>query len=141
MFIKVASCHYLPFTLQSYNQPYYQFRSCLTQMTSPSDLNTQSRVQPRHTYNHTYILKIWTKHNHLTLNPDKPTCTVFTPDPVDYKSNLELKKKQHYTTHGNSPKGYWSYIRLKTHKPHTHSQHLSTRTQPLQIIRTLTATA
>ena len=33
----------------------------------------------------------WTKQNNLTLNPDKTTCTLFTPDPAEYKSNLDLK--------------------------------------------------
>ena len=33
----------------------------------------------------------WTKQNNLTLNPDKPICTPFTPDPAEYKSNLDLK--------------------------------------------------
>ena len=27
----------------------------------------------------------------LTQNPDKTTCTLFTPDPEEYKSNLDLK--------------------------------------------------
>ena len=42
------------------------------------------------TYNHTYIVFAWTKQNNLTLNPDKTTCTLFTPDPAEYKSNLDL---------------------------------------------------
>ena len=29
--------------------------------------------------------------NNLTLNPDKTTCTLFTPDPADYRSNLNIK--------------------------------------------------
>ena len=33
----------------------------------------------------------WTKQNNLTLNPDKTTYTLFTPDPAEYKSNLDLK--------------------------------------------------
>ena len=33
----------------------------------------------------------WTKQNNLTLNPDKTTCTLFTPDPEEYKSNLDIK--------------------------------------------------
>ena len=33
----------------------------------------------------------WTKQTNLTLNPDKTTCTLFTPDPAEYKSNLYLK--------------------------------------------------
>ena len=37
-----------------------------------------------------YLNKVfaWTKQNNLTLNPDKIT---WTPDPAEYKSNLDLK--------------------------------------------------
>ena len=40
-----------------------------------------------------YLDKVfaWTKQNNLTLNPDKTTCTLFTPDPAEYKSKLDLK--------------------------------------------------
>ena len=31
-----------------------------------------------------------TKQNNLILNPDKTTCTLFTPDPAEYTSNLDL---------------------------------------------------
>ena len=60
-------------------------------MTSPSHLHTQARVQQRNTYNHTHKVFAWTKQINLTLNPDKTTCTLFTPDPAEYKSNLDLK--------------------------------------------------
>ena len=30
------------------------------------------------------------KTNNLLLNPDKTTCTLFTPDPAEYTSNLDL---------------------------------------------------
>ena len=33
----------------------------------------------------------WTKQNNLTLKSDKTTCTLFTPDPPEYKSNLDHK--------------------------------------------------
>ena len=66
----------------------------------------------------------WTKQNNLTLNPDKRTCTLFTPDPAEYKSNLDLKNKQHCTTHGNAPKGYVHYLRPKTHIQHMRSDDL-----------------
>ena len=33
----------------------------------------------------------WTKDNNLTLNPDKTTYTLFTPEPAEYKINLDLK--------------------------------------------------
>ena len=38
-----------------YHHQEHQFRSWSTHMTSPSHLHTQARVQPRNTYNHTYI--------------------------------------------------------------------------------------
>ena len=41
---------------------------------------------------HTYIQFFsWTKQNNLTQNLDKTTSTLFTPDPAEYKSNLDLK--------------------------------------------------
>ena len=42
---------------------------------------------------HTTIHKAfaWTKQNNHTPNPGKTTCTLFTPDPAEYKSNLDLK--------------------------------------------------
>ena len=54
---KVASHHqhYSTYTLQTYHHQEHQFRSWPTQMTSPSHLHTQERVQPKNTYNHTYI--------------------------------------------------------------------------------------
>ena len=54
---KVASFHqhYSKFTLQTYHHPEHRFRSWPTDMTSPSHLHTQARVQPRNTYDHTYI--------------------------------------------------------------------------------------
>ena len=56
-FHKVASfhIHYSTYTLQTYHHQEHQFRSWPTQMTSPSHLHTQARVQPRNTYNYTYI--------------------------------------------------------------------------------------
>ena len=56
-FNKVASFHqhYSTFTLQTYHHQEHQFRSWHTQLTSPLHLHTQARVQPRNTYNHTYI--------------------------------------------------------------------------------------
>ena len=71
----------------------------------------------------------WTKQNNLTLNPDKTTCTLFPPDPAEYKSNLDLKiNNTALPTHGNAPKGSGPYIIPKTHIHHTHSQHHSTST-------------
>ena len=52
----------------------------------------------------------WTKQNNLLLNPDKTTCTLFTPDPAEYTSNLDLTINNKSTTHGNAPKGSGSYL-------------------------------
>ena len=64
----------------------------------------------------------WTKHNNLTLNPDK------TPQTLR-NIRVDIKNKQHFTTHINAPKGSASYVRHKAHIQHTYSQHLSTRIQ------------
>ena len=83
-----------------------------------------------------YLHKVfaWTKQNNLTPNPDKTSCTRFTPDPTEYKSNMNLKI--HYTTHGNAPKGSGPYLRPKNHI-HNISVHAH---RPLQMIKALTAT-
>ena len=62
-----------------------------------------------------YIHKVfaWTKQNTLTLNPDKTTFTLLTPDPAEYKSNLDLKINN--TT--QRPQRLWAL-------PQTHSSHI-----------------
>ena len=57
VFHKVASFHphHLTFALQTYLHPVHRFRSWPTQTTSPSHPHTHARVQPRNTYNHTYV--------------------------------------------------------------------------------------
>ena len=45
----------LTFTPQTYHHQVHQFRLWPTQTTSQSHPHTQVRVQPRNTYNHTYI--------------------------------------------------------------------------------------
>ena len=55
--------------------------------------STNTRTSAANKYIQPYLHKVfaWTKQNNLTLNPDKTTCTLFTPDPAEYKSNLDLK--------------------------------------------------
>ena len=74
-----------------------------------------------------YLHKVfaWIKQNNLTLNPDKTTCTLFTPDPAEYTSNLDANNKQQCTTHGNAPKGSGSYLRPQN----SHTAHTSTTSQ------------
>ena len=89
--------------------------------------STHTSTSAAKKYIQPYLHKVfaWTKQNTLLLNPDKTTCTLFTPDPEEYTSDLD----QQSTTHGNAPKGSGSYLRPTTHIQHIHPQHLSTSTQ------------
>ena len=61
--------------------------------------STHTNTSSAKKYIQPYLQKVvaWTKQNNLILNPDKTTCTLFTPDHADYTSNLELKyKTMHY---------------------------------------------
>ena len=53
--------------------------------THTSTSAAKKNIQP-------YLHKVnaWTKQNNLLLNPDKTTCTLFTPDPAEYTRNLDL---------------------------------------------------
>ena len=129
VFPKVASSHprYLTFTLYTYHHPEHGLR----------------RWHHHHIYTHKhecskeihslqpYLYKVftWTKHNNLTLKPDKTTCTLFTPDSVEYTSNL--------ATHTNvlcftiDPKLTYNTL-IHTISVHAH--------KPLHIVEALTAT-
>ena len=94
--------------------------------------HTTTRAAKKYIQPYLHEVVAWTKQNNLTLHPDKTTCTLFTPDPAEYKSNLELKINNtalRMAKHGNAPKGSGPYLRPKTHIQHIHSQHLSTSTQ------------
>ena len=123
--------HYSTYTLQTYNHQEHQFRSWHTQMTSPSHLHTQARVQPRNTYNHTYIMLL-PGQNNLTLNPDKTTCTLFAPDPSEI-NNTVLRMATH-------PKvlGFTLDPKL-TYSTHIHNISVQAH-KPLHMIKTLTST-
>ena len=55
--------------------------------------STHTSTSAAKKYIQPYLHKVftWTKQNNLTLNPDKTPCTLFTPDPAEYKSNLDLQ--------------------------------------------------
>ena len=109
-------------------------------MTSPSHLHTQARVQPINAYNHTYIIFAWTKQNNITLNPDKTTCTLFTPDPAEYKSNLDLKINNTALSMATHPKVLGLTLDQKlTYSKHIHNISVQAH-KPLQMIKALTAT-
>ena len=54
--------------------------------------STHTSMSADRKYIQPYLHKIydWTQHNNLIMNPDKTTCTLFTPEPADYKINLGL---------------------------------------------------
>ena len=54
--------------------------------------STHTSTSAAKKYIQPYLHKVfaWTKQNNLLLNSDKTTCTLFTPDPAEYTSNLDL---------------------------------------------------
>ena len=109
-------------------------------MTSPSHVHTQAGVQPRNTYNLTYILFAWTKQNNLTLNADKTTFTLFTQDPAEYKSTLDLKLNNTALPMATHPKVLGLIIDPKlTYSTHIHNISVQAH-KSLQMIKALTET-
>ena len=55
--------------------------------------STHTSTSAAKKYIQQYLQKVFarTKQNNHILNPDKTTCTLFTPDPAEYTSNLDLK--------------------------------------------------
>ena len=100
----------------------------------------EARVQQRNTYNLTYIIFAWTKQNNLTLNPDKTTCTLFTPDPAEYTSNLDLQINNTALHMATNPKVLGLTLD-PTITYNTHIHNISVHAHnPLQIIKSFTAT-
>ena len=129
--------HYSAFTPQTYHHPVHRFRSWYMQMTSQSHPHTQVRVQPRNTYNRVFV---WTKQNTLLLNPDKTTCTLFTPDSAVYTSNLDLTINDKALPMATHQKILGLTLDPKlTYSTHIHNISVQAH-KPLQIIKALTAT-
>ena len=105
--------------------PVHRFRSWSTQTTSSSHPHIQARVQPRNTYNHTYIKFLPESHTKSRQN----NLHSVHAGPCRIYEQSGPKNKQQYTTHGNALKGFGSYLRPKTRIQRTHPQDLSTRTQ------------
>ena len=53
--------------------------------------STHTSTSAAKKYIQQFLSFAWTKHNNLTLSPGKTTCTLFTPDSVEYKRKLEIK--------------------------------------------------
>ena len=93
-------------------------------------------------YRQPYLNKVfaWTKQNNLLLNPDKTTCTLFTPDPAKYTSDLDLTINNNALPMATYPK----VLGLTLDPKLTYSTRILNISvqahKPLQIIKTLTAT-
>ena len=90
----------------------------------------------------TYLHKVfaWTKQNNLTLNPDKTTCPMFSPDPAEYKSNLYLKINNTALRLATHPKVLGLTLDPNlTYSTHIHNISVKAY-KPLQMIKSLTAT-
>ena len=82
---------------------------------------------------------VWTKQKNLTLIPDKTTCTLFTPDPAEYKSNQDLKINNTTLRMVAHPKVLGITLDpILTYSTHIHN--ISEQAfKPLQIIKPFTA--
>ena len=76
-----------------------------------------------------YLHKVydWTQHNNLIINPDKTTCTLFTPDPAEYNNNLGLNINNKALPMALHPKVLGSNFRPKAHIQRSHPEHSNTR--------------
>ena len=82
----------------------------------------------------------WTQTNNLILNPDKTTCTLFTPDPVEYSTQLELQIDNITFPMNINPKilGLTLNPKLTSYK---HIEITTTKArQTIQILKALTST-
>ena len=80
-----------------------------------------------------YLHKVydWTQHNNLIINPDKTTCTLFTPDPAEYNSNLGLNINNKALPMALHPKvlGLTLDPKLTYNAHESHPEHSNTRTK------------
>ena len=103
--------------------------------THTSTSAAKNYIQP---YLHTVFA--WTEQNNITLNPDKTTCTLFTPDPAEYKSILDLKINNTTLPMATHPRVLGLTLDQKlTYSTHIHTISVQVH-KPLQIIKALTAT-
>ena len=104
--------------------------------------STHTSTSAAKKYIQPYLHKVfaWTKQNNHTLIPDKITSTLFTPDPADYKSNLDLKINSTSLPMATHPKVLGLTLDPKlTYSTHIHNISVQEH-KPLQMIKALTAT-
>ena len=109
-------------------------------ITITSTHTSTSGSQEIYTTIHTGKFLPGKKQNNIILNPDKTTCTLFTPDPAEYTSNLDLKIHNNALPMATQPKVLGLTLDPKlTYTTHIHNISVHAHT-PLQIIKALTAT-
>ena len=104
--------------------------------------STHTSTSAAKKYIQPYLHKVfaWTKQNNLLINPDKTTCTLFTPDPAEYASNLDLTINNKALPMATHPKVLGLTLDPKlTYSTHIHNISVQAH-KPLQIIKALTAT-
>ena len=97
--------------------------------------STHTRTSAANKYIQPYLhtVFVWTKLNNIILNPDKTTCTVFTPDPAEYTSNLDLKIHNNALLMATQPKVLGLTLDPKvTYSTHIHNISVHAH-KPLQI--------
>ena len=103
---------------------------------------THTSMSAARKYIQPYLHKVydWTQHNNLIINPDKTTCTLFTPDPAEYNSNLGLNINNKALPMALHPKVLDLTLDPKL-TYNAHIQNIATHAQkPLQVIKALTGT-
>ena len=99
--------------------------------------HTSTSAAKKYIQPYLYKVFVWTNQNNLTLNPDKSTCSLFTPDP---KSNLNLKINNTVLLLATHPKVQGLTLEPKlTYSTHIHNISVEAR-KPLQMIKALTVT-
>ena len=104
--------------------------------------STHTSTSAARTYIQPYLDKVfaWTKHNNLHINPDKTTCTLFTPDPAEYNANLKLKIHNKALPMATHPKILGLTLDPKlTYNTHIHNISIQAH-KALHLIKALTST-
>ena len=102
--------------------------------------STHTSMSAARKYIQPYLHKVydWTQHNNLIINP--LSCTLFTPDPAEYNSNLGLNINNKALPMALHPKVLSLTLDPKL-TYNAHIQNIATHAQkPLQVIKALTAT-
>ena len=134
--------HYSTFTPQDFPPP----SAPVQVMAYADDITitfTHTSTSAAKKYIQPYLHKVfaWTKQNNLLLNPDKTTCTLFTPDPAEYTSNLDLTINNKALPMATHPKVLGLTLDPKlTYSTHIHNISAVQAHKPLQIIKALSAT-